>query len=1232
MSIKGFIRNAKFQKYISWILIAAMVCGLWVSGNSLHVSGPKAPLPDDEMQILADLNLGEDALKAEQMDELDENADRGGQSDQEQQEEQEKTDQPEQQEEQEQPDQPDEPEQPEEPKQPDQPDEPEQPDEPDEPDQPDEPEQKPDDSEQQPENTTPDGDTSDENTEEPGTGDGNQGQEDGIQGEQGGETAELSLGMVMTWQKYGKHPRTIVCSPSNTVRGSINTAQLVKNELEYDFALAGEEASHASITKVWMKAGDEAAREIDQRGHVEILLDNEAVGRIYTFQIETLWKGKDGNGRTSEQQLTFTYEIHFAYALDLELELNWQKADKESASLRCMANKAVAKTIESYELAKGAFTYTPKLSGSLAKDAKFVSGEYSTASGKKGTLDPSGGTLTLEGVGKDNQDTYYLTFTAEVIDEDGILQTVIYRITILYVETVDVQLGFTWLEKGTVPRDMICQADGTVSTTVKNNQLSAGAVKYEMKLIGNDSDEARILSISYTSEGSDGGSLAESGALPLILPKAKASNTYEITAVVLHGGKKLKYQIYLRYVMDTQLELIYTIKEGGGTLEKSILCENGKTKTAEAIYDDQLTKGVLPYSMVLKGEGNLEITSVKCYQSGSGKVISLQPEGQLTLLLNNGKTGENTFTVMAKDDAGTEYVFYINMQYKHRGQNNIKITTNMTNGQTIVNETSTNFNVKAWSEDESGKVVSYIPANGVDTKLIVKLDGETLKYVSTSGASSEFILYPKNPPKGDKNDHTIYVYAEDAYGNYGELTLNLKGQRKQAGQKKGKATIRIDMTVLGLGVVETMSYDVLADEPISYSVAKAVLGEDTGDPFGAAKDAMGWGGRYTGTLDVGFYLQSLTPGLSANGLMGSSWNKYGKTEKEVLAAIDDEFGKGTGLATLWRCIYRNGLNKSSGTSGSYGEFDFTSGSGWLFSLDGTYYPGLAMSEYSLEDGDVLTLRYTLAHGWDVGGGTKGYGNTVGYCVTALDGKYYIKHQMEHKTNTDGTKRYVCRCCGLEEGCLHENLTKKNLGDGTHITYCGDCQTEIGDPELHNWDQTAEAHRCNGCDAGEEHRWKEKEGSDTATCTEGGRHTVFCTVCNMTKEEDSPAKGHKLNNRWNHNKTEHYQKCSVCKEVIESSKGSHQYGAYDADFEDWFCVICDAGHDWDYCGNGDNLVIVPEETTCQHAVYRCTDCGLRLEKDGVFEDYHNYTGGVCICGKSDPAVLPEEETVEITEQE
>lgn len=1064
-----------------------------------------------------------------------------------------------------------------------------------------------------PEETKP-GETTPTNSDD---GDDDEGNDDGDDGEEGGDELELELAAVMTWYKYGTDPNTIACGPSDTVSKSINIAQLVNNRLKYEFTLTGSDAKYVEITKVSVAAGDSAAQETGKNGSIAVELPDGVGDRNYTFRVTALIEKTGDDAAAVRQELTFTFVLKCEYNLDLELELTWQPRDGNARRIVCGPDKTERFSVKNYDLTERVFGYSVRLTGSMAEDAQMVSASYTTASGQKsGELAIDRGTLILDPAPGSEQEVYNLTFAVKIADRN-----VLYHYKLTYQETLDVKLAFHWMEKGVIPRTKTCEPGDSTSLRIRNNQLSAGAIPYELELTGADGENGRILSVSYTSEAGGSGNLEPSGSLMLSMPEGASSNTYHLTVSAMVNGQRVSFGIILYYSADVSLQMEYSVMEDGVSVTRQIICENTRSKTAEAVYDDQLTDGILRYTMsVIGSEGeNMAITAVSCYQSGSGRSVSLNADGQIVLLLKDGRTGENTFEIEAQDDSGNACHFTINIPYKHRGENNIKIETNLVDGQEIINETKTNLTVRAWSEDANGNVIRYIPANGTDTKLIVRLDGEILSYVSSSGAASEYDLYPANPEVGDTNTHTLYVYAEDALGNYGELTLTLNGQRRESGQQIGTATIYVDMTALGLGVVANISYDVLADEPVSYVIAKAIMGKDTGEPFGAAENTLGWSGRYAGTLDNGFYLQSLTTGHTANALEGGSWP--GASEEEVLAAIDARFGAGTGLAALWRCLYRNGLNKSSGSGNSFGEFDYTSGSGWMYSVGGSaYYPGQSMSSVYLQDGDVLIVRYTLAYGWDVGGGSPGYGSTVGYCVSAVNGSIRVNHRMETVTNADGSVSNVCRCCGIVEDCAHANTTYRDLGDGTHIRYCHDCKKEIGDPAEHGWAYTGENadthHGCGDCGAAEPHNWKEVEGSNTATCTEPGMHSIQCVVCNHIKEEETGPRGHTLDNQWQVTAAEHYETCSTCGEIANQGRHQYQHITYTENGEQretFECQICSAWHT-DECDGP----LTQTHATCQRITCHCSGCGYDMNQDGFFPEHHHYVGGNCeYCGAPDP---------------
>lgn len=905
---------------------------------------------------------------------------------------------------------------------------------------------------------------------------------------------------------------------------------------------------------------------------------------------------------------------------ELSLVLTWN-----AKGIACATGNTQAFSVSSYELNEDLFRFRVSLTGTQAQDAKIVNGISITESTQtaRELKWPSDSLIMNPAAGTDKE-VYNFSFTVRTAERD-----VFFRYKITYQKLPDVQLSFTWRGTGNHKGTLLCMPSGSVVDKIKSNQLAGGRISYEMKLVGSDAESAgaKILSASYISDETDkSGDLNYrdgQGLLDIEMPAGETSNTYRISVSALANGHTAHFKVILHVGNDVTLGMRYTLNDGS---QGEIFCQNKQSRTADTVYDNQLTEGSLQYELSVVGSDaeGVKITSVRCTQPSNGSIQTLEASGAASLSLNNGKTGQNNFTIEAEDDSGNQYIFKINVPYKHKGINCVEIVYEPDETHELINDTKNDLTVRAWSEYTGER--EYIRASGTDTILRVELDGIEIDCTNTSGYYSGYDLYPSNPEIGDTNTHTLHIYSEDAYGNWGEKTLEYIGRRREPGQKIGEADIYVDMAVLGIKEVAHIRYDVLADEPISYVVAKAIMGKDTGEPFGAASDTLGWRGDYGGTLDTGFYLRSLNTDYHADALEDAVWP--GSTEEEVLEAIDARFGAGTGLAVLWRCLYRNGLNKSAGSGSTFGEFDYTSGSGWMYSIGGSYYPGQSMSAVHLRDGDVLTLRYTLAYGWDIGGGSDNYGNVVGYCVEGRNGTIYVNHRWETAEDPDGSVRYVCRCCGMVQDCPHAHMTYKDLEDGTHILLCEDCQAVIGDPLPHNWTydagDTEDSHVCAECGAAEQHFWKEVEGTNTATCTEPGVRTVRCSVCGMEKEEEAEAKGHTLDNRWNHTALEHYQKCSTCGE--EFGRGNHEY-TYSEDWDDYECRICHVLHE-EICGGA----LTIQEATCQRIVYHCDSCGYDMTKPGTFDEYHDYVDGFCrYCGAEDPDHVPHEHAYHETQR-
>ena len=86
-------------------------------------------------------------------------------------------------------------------------------------------------------------------------------------------------------------------------------------------------------------------------------------------------------------------------------------------------------------------------------------------------------------------------------------------------------------------------------------------------------------------------------------------------------------------------------------------------------------------------------------------------DGRMRIFNADGSEGENTFTITAKSEAGEQYTFKINVPYKLRGDGTVKIETNLTDGQKVMNGTNITLTVTAWSEKEDGTLIAQMTAS-----------------------------------------------------------------------------------------------------------------------------------------------------------------------------------------------------------------------------------------------------------------------------------------------------------------------------------------------------------------------------------------------------------------------------------------------------------------------------------------------------------------------------------------
>lgn len=1026
----------------------------------------------------------------------------------------------------------------------------------------------------------------------------------------------LDLGLVLNWYRYGSERYRSLCPADTAVRQDVRTAQLPDGTLRYELELRGMDAVDTEITDVQLSENGGTAMPADIRGSIAMQIGPNGESSSYTLQVQAVCTRVLEDGTRQTQTVAFCFVLVYSDDLDLEAQLQWHLTDGTTDAMRCQPGSRAMRTIKNETLTDNLLRYSFRLDGESAQDAKLLSVSYSSTGGESGALETGGGVLALQG-SADGKNTYTIRLLTEV-NRGGRTRQLTFTFLLNWQEEQDIRLDLVWMKNSTEPQTVSCEPGERASAEVRRTDLKLGAFNYQLKLDGKDKAQASIVSASLEASGGTAQTLAvPDGSTVLRIPDGAASIRYLLTVQVrcqkTDGTlKHLTFSYAIRYSGDVSLEMQYTLLSGTSA---AIRCANGQTKTAATVYSDELTDGTLPFTMTLTGgdaDSGVQITSVVCYQSGSGRNVTLPTggSGSIALLVNeNGSEGENTFTVTAQSAAGEQYTFKINVPYKLRGDGIVKIETDLADNTKVMNGTRITLNVTAWSETkDDGTRIAQMTAS--DTT--VTLDGVVQRCDGTAGGRLQYTLVPENPDEGDEIEHKLVIVCEDAYGNRGEKTLTLLGERTRKGEPIGHATIYIDMTALGLGVTASHGYEVLSGEPASYSVAKSVWGYDAGDPFGTAADTFGWPASeagYTNSFDIGFYLTKLGDGTNmaarSNALRGS-WSDYGSTSEEILAAIDAAFGENSPYAALWRSIYLAGIDMNPCHDYSVGQFDFTRGSGWMYSIGGgTSYPVKGLSEYELQDGDVLVLRYTLAYGRDIG--DEGQGS--GFCVSALNGSLNVSHQWQQTTGADGAEQTVCASCGKIRACEHPETEFRETEDGTMCyEYCLKCKKNVTEPEEHDrqieqLDGNDELHvktcrRC-GKQVEEAHRFEYIE--DTATCDQAGETIYRCVQCSYEKREPSEKLSHVP--AIHVSEQEHWEECEVCGAEIEGSRGEHRY-AWDEGMQDWCCLDCGYAHS-DVCTGIPEALT--EQCTCSHEVRQCHVCRRTFERDeaGAFDYPHQY---------------------------
>lgn len=310
--------------------------------------------------------------------------------------------------------------------------------------------------------------------------------------------------------------------------------------------------------------------------------------------------------------------------------------------------------------------------------------------------------------------------------------------------------------------------------------------------------------------------------------------------------------------------------------------------------------------------------------SHNDKTVEDDASGNYTVSLREGK---NTITLKAKKGKNIAEKTYIVHLSKPDGGSSEDVEADfyiqfpdIKDGETIRNSVHT-FHVKA--VDEKGALRTN---RGIS--ITATNNGERIPIDWSNDAHVSFKLSVVD------GTNEIKVTAKDRDGLTATATITIYGDIAGENEVIGSITFSLEATTIGLGyIIPPQKVDIYPQERASQVLDR--IFEEHGISY-----------EYTGSHENSFYLSAIyKPGLVTNP----------KIPEDLAELVARDFSR---------------FDPEDYLPDSLGEFDFSNGSGWMYSVNG-HYPNVGFADYYFKDGDVVRIRFTLALGADIGGGMPG---------------------------------------------------------------------------------------------------------------------------------------------------------------------------------------------------------------------------------------------------------------------
>lgn len=247
----------------------------------------------------------------------------------------------------------------------------------------------------------------------------------------------------------------------------------------------------------------------------------------------------------------------------------------------------------------------------------------------------------------------------------------------------------------------------------------------------------------------------------------------------------------------------------------------------------------------------------------------------------------------------------------------------------------------------------------------------------------------------DKTSFTLNLTKEGS--NTVEITadgvskrINITYIKAKPGEVIGQASVSVELFSFGNGyLIEPINIDIIEGENAATALVKFL-------------HKNGYLCYYSGEINKSFYMAYIADGdKSEKNYSGykSSFKDYGKPSNPRKIKIKSNIPK-------MLCNYlENDMNyfekdDYKNANGFLGEFLFTNGSGWMYSVNNVF-PNVSFSQTYLSDGDVMRVQFTMGYGADIGGFSAMGGSVPG--ADGVSGDYY---KVSDKSNLTLFMAYV----------------------------------------------------------------------------------------------------------------------------------------------------------------------------------------------------------------------------------